>query len=159
MKRIKIKVESTTPEPAVTVQIRVVEAERETDREQDVRAVLEHIECAVAPSTTVEARLYGIVNGSRRELTATILTHSHSGYPGASGDPTGRCEALLYCLLNWDWGNFARVAEGAPDIKAGLSRILGITDQEWDELLRDEPLVDDPFIKSRDYVARLRASS
>ena len=151
----KTKIESTTPESASTPQTRAAEALRDADWDQDVHAVLGDIEHAVQGTTGVGPRLVCIVQGSRRELLAALLSDEYADYSWASGAPMEYCNALLYCLLNDDWGNFARIAEKDPDLKAGLSRILKITDEEWDELRSDGPLVGDPFLESDRYVERL----
>ncbi|PKQ16728.1 MAG: hypothetical protein CVT67_02860 [Actinobacteria bacterium HGW-Actinobacteria-7] len=129
----------------------ISEAQCKINRQEGIRTTLEQIEQCVSGVSTVCDRLHVIVDGSRGYLTIAILTDQCCRADWG----VEASQAVLYCLLNYDWVSLATVVEAESELKSGLSRILGITDEEWDYLRDGEPGTNDLYRAVDDFVDRL----
>ncbi len=119
--------------------------------EEDTEATLSTIERCTRGARSVTFRLDAIVDKSRPMLIAAMLDSGDYDFGGY----LALRQELLYCLLSGDYANFAEIADSCPDLKAGLSELLDVSDEEWAELLTDERFAESVSKESGVFIERL----
>jgi hypothetical protein len=100
----------------------------------------------------VADRLEAMADRVELSLLAVILTDQ----PYSLGSGIDMNGFILFRMLMRDWPGLARDVEGDPQLKDRLSQVLGIANEEWDELRAQPELKPRCYDDAFDFTERVQ---